>query len=192
MLQGEWMGSYEWYFGLDQVKKLFALDKEELIKIIIDDAKDLFAMDGVWFQSLEFTRGIDEALKFDEMAWKRFSIIEAKRIMERLNIEPGGGIPALMNCLEQRQYARLNKIVFEKVEDNKLIYKMATCRIQEARKRKGLSVFPCKTIGIIEYGNFARTVDPRIKTNCLVCPPDDSAKEECWCKWEFVIEDSNI
>ncbi len=180
--------SYDKFFALDSVKKLFALDKEELIKIIIDDAKDWIAMDGVWFQAVEFEYGLKETLKFDEMAWVRFSVIEANRIMNRIGLEPGGGIPALMTCLENRLYARLNKIVFLEVEDKRLVYKMATCRIQETRKRKGLPDFPCKSVGIIEYSNFAKTVDPRIKTRCLICPPDEHP-DDCWCKWEFVLEE---
>ncbi len=182
------MESYERYFALDHVKKLFSLDKKELIKIIIDDAKNWLAMDGVWFQAIEFTKGLEEAIKFDEIAWQRFSVIEARRIMKRLGLEPGGGIPALMSCLEQRLYSRLNQIEFEEFDDKRLIYKLRTCRIQETRRRKGLPDFPCKSIGIIEFTNFSKTIDPRIKTTCLVCPPDKHP-EDYWCRWEFVIEE---
>ena len=51
---------------------------------------------------------MDAAIDADRIAWERFTVIEAKRIMERLGIEPGGGIPALLECLEHRLYARLN------------------------------------------------------------------------------------
>ncbi|WP_369730633.1 DUF6125 family protein [Anaeromyxobacter sp. Fw109-5] len=36
---------------------------------------------------------------------------------------------------------------------------------------------------------FARTVDPRIRTRCLACPPDDHP-DELWCAWEFTIGSS--
>jgi hypothetical protein len=63
---------------------------------------------------------------------------------------------------------------------------MKTCRVQDARRKKGLPDFPCKPVGLVEYAGFARTIDPRIKTACLSCPPDPKA-EAHWCAWEFKI-----
>ena len=65
---------------------------------------------------------------------------------------------------------------------------MITCRVQEARKKKNLPDFPCKTVGIVEYTYFAKTIDPRIKTICIACPPD-SHPSDYWCAWEFKIEE---
>jgi hypothetical protein len=58
--------------------------------------------------------------------------------------------------------------------------------VQEARKRKGLPDFPCREIGIVEYSNFAEAIDPRIETECLVCPPDEHSGDT-WCVWRFSI-----
>ena len=64
---------------------------------------------------------------------------------------------------------------------------MDVCRVQETRRRKGLSDFPCKSVGTIEFETFARTIDPRIRTACLHCPPDAQGGE--YCAWEFDIEE---
>jgi hypothetical protein len=72
--------------------------------------------------------------------------------------------------------------------ENRWVFRMNKCRVQDARKRQGLSDFPCKPVGIIEYSFFAKTVDPRIKTKCLVCPPDPHP-EDIWCAWEFTIDE---
>jgi len=64
---------------------------------------------------------------------------------------------------------------------------MDVCRVQETRRRKGLSDFPCKSVGVIEFETFARTIDPRIRTTCLHCPPDVRGGE--YCAWEFSIEE---
>jgi len=64
---------------------------------------------------------------------------------------------------------------------------MDVCRVQETRRRKGLSDFPCKSVGVIEFETFARTIDPRIRTTCLHCPPDVQGGE--YCAWEFSIEE---
>jgi hypothetical protein len=63
---------------------------------------------------------------------------------------------------------------------------MNDCRVQSARKRKGLSDFPCKQVGLREYSLFAKTIDPRIKTKCIACPPDEHP-ENYWCAWEFTL-----
>jgi hypothetical protein len=43
-------------------------------------------------------------------------------------------------------------------------------------------------VGQVEFETFARTVDPRIVTTCLHCPPDPEAGGHC--AWAFRISDS--
>ena len=173
--------------GDEGIQLLYALSKEELVRIIIDDAKNWLAHDGVWFQSLEKKYGMDVAVDIDTDAWRLFTVVEAKRIMERLSMKPGGGIPALVECLKHRFYARLNLQECVEVSDTRAIFRMLDCRVQSARKRKGLADHPCKSVGIVEYSEFARTIDPRITTRCLACPPDPHP-EEFWCAWEFTLK----
>jgi len=88
--------------GDEGISLLYALSKEELIKIIVDDAKNWLAHDGLWFQALERRYGMDVAVDVDIEAWRSFTVIEARRIMDRLRMQPGGGIPALVECLKHR------------------------------------------------------------------------------------------
>jgi len=44
------------------------------------------------------------------------------------------------------------------VSPDRLVFRMRRCRVQEARERQGLTPFPV-TIGLVEYGGFARTID---------------------------------
>ncbi|HEY5514373.1 MAG TPA: DUF6125 family protein [Geomonas sp.] len=162
------------------------LSREELIRIIVDDAKNWLAHDGLWFQAVESRYGIDVAIDADTEAWRHFTVIEAKRIMERLSLKPGGGVAALVECLKHRLYARLNlQDVIEQTEE-RIVFRMTECRVQSARKRKGLPDFPCKTVGIVEYAEFARAVDPRFQTRCIACPPDNHP-QQFWCAWEFTL-----
>jgi len=50
-----------------------------------------------------------------------------------------------------------------------------------------MPLFPCKSVGIVEYSGFAKTIDPRIKTECIACPPDEEAGKEFYCGWRFSI-----
>ena len=102
-----------------------------------------------------------------------------------LNIPEQGGLEGLERALPFRIYARINKQTVERKGEN-LIFRMVTCRVQDARHRKGLEDYPCKSAGLVEYGAFARTIDPRTKTECLACPPDKHPQE--WaCAWRFYL-----
>ncbi len=165
---------------------LGSLDRDELVRIIVDDAKNWLAHDGLWFQAVEAAHGMDAAIDADRVAWERFAVVEARRIMERLGLKPGGGIPALLECLRHRLYARLNAQEAKEVTDRRAVFVMRECRVQTARKRKGLPDFPCQSVGLVEYGEFAKAVDPRIRTRCVTCPPDDHP-DDLWCAWEFTV-----
>ncbi len=163
------------------------LSREELVQIIIEDSKNWLAMDGLWFQAVEAVDGMDKAIERDCEVWRQFSLIEARRIMSRLGLKPGGGIPALIECFKYRMYTRLNQQHFLEVSEERCVFHMVNCRVQEIRKRKGLDDFPCKPVGWVEYSGFAQTVDPRIRTRCIACPPDEHPKDY-HCAWEFSVK----
>jgi hypothetical protein len=85
------------------------LSREELQDFLKDAALNWLAHDGLWFRAVEERYGMDAALELDRKAWEQFTVIEAKRIMKRLEIEPGGGIPALIKTLSYRLYAHINQ-----------------------------------------------------------------------------------
>lgn len=160
--------------------------RESLLALLEDMAKRWLAHDGLWFQAVEKSCGMAEAISLDAAAWEKFSAVEAKRIMQLLEIAPNGGLPALKKALGLRLYAFVNKQEIIEVDENRFIFRMNDCRVQSARKRKDLPDFPCKSVGLVEYESFARTIDPRIKTRCIACPPDDHPSAY-YCAWEFSI-----
>ncbi len=163
------------------------LERDQLLLLLEDAAKNWLAHDGLWFLEVEKKMGMETAIELDRNAWEQFTRIEAKRIMQRLRIEPNSGIPGLIQALKFRLYAYINVQEIAEVSDNRCVFRMLNCRVQEARKRKNLPDFPCKPVGIVEYRYFAETIDPRIKTTCLCCPPD-AHPDEYYCGWEFKIE----
>lgn len=168
------------------MNKLQDCSPQELVDLLGDAAKNWLAHDGLWFRAVEAKYGIDAAIELDKQAWERFSVIEAERIMKRLGIKPGGGIPALIRALNFRLYAYINKQEVVEVTANRCVFRMNSCRVQESRRRQNLPEFACKPVGLVEYSNFVRTIDPRIKTRCITCPPDKHPAD-CWCAWEFTI-----
>ncbi len=164
------------------------LTRKELLQILDMYAKNWLAIDGTWFLAAEQKYDLETAIELDTESWRRFSPVEAKRIMKEMNIPPNSGLTGLKKALQYRVYARLNTQSIEDIDETRFIFRMEKCRVQDARKRKGLPDFPCKSVGLVEYAEFARTIDSRITTRCLGCPPD-SHPEEWWCAWEFTLTD---
>jgi Family of unknown function (DUF6125) len=161
-----------------------SMNREDLLRALEMFAKNWLAHDGCWFLATEENFGMSAALYLDAAAWQRFAVAEATRIMATFNILAGGGLKALEQTLQLRPYSLINSQRTEWSEDGRrLQLYMDVCRVQETRRRKGLADFPCKSVGTIEFETFARTVDPRIQTHCLHCPPD--APEGKYCGWEF-------
>ncbi len=163
-------------------------NKEQLIDMLEDAANNWLAHDGVWFQAVEGTYGLEKAIQLDGEAWERFTVIEARRIMKRHGIAEGGGLLALEQALKLRMYAQINEQSIIWIDENMLRFEMNDCRVQSTRQRKGLPDFPCKTVGLVEYARFAQTIDPHIQTRCIACPPDPHP-ENFFCAWEFIIDD---
>jgi len=164
------------------------LSKDQLIELLEDAAKNWLAHDGLWFQAAERHYGMEVAIQLDAEAWERFTVIEARRIMRRHKIEEGGGLEALEQALNLRMYARINEQSTTRVDERTLRFEMNDCRVQAARLNKGLPDFPCKPVGLVEYAGFAHTIDPRIQTRCIACPPDPHP-ETFFCAWEFTISE---
>lgn len=168
--------------GKNELQKL---SREQLEELLFIDSKNLIAMDGVWFQSVEKENGMDSAMHHDEEAWKLYTRSEARRIKKFLGLPENAGLEGLAEALKYRMVDRANpsETIFK---DGKLIHKILVCRVQKARIRKNMPLHPCKSAAIYEYGGFAEVIDERIKCRCISCYPDIT-DNSCSCAWEFWI-----
>jgi hypothetical protein len=162
------------------------LSREDLLKVIEVYAKNWLAHDGCWFQATEEALGLDTAIDLDTKAWNRFAVTEARRIMKAFNIPVGSGLKGLQRALTYRLYAAVNKQSVEWIDEHTMVFRMVECRVQRSRTEKKLPSFPCKSVGLVEFSQFARTVDQRIRTKCLSCPPDVTGDSAC--VWQFSID----
>lgn len=154
----------------NEVKKIEDLSREQLLELVQIYAKNMLALDGVWFQSVEAKEGMEAAMEHDRNAWRRYTVSEARRIKSFLNLPQHSGIEGLKRALSFRFYAALNGDEFIE-EGNTLIYRTINCRVQDARARKGMPFHPCKSVGILEYGFFAKEIDERFECEALSCFP---------------------
>lgn len=167
---------------------LLSLPRETLLELVQSIGINWLAGDGVWFQTVEEKVGMYDAKRCNDTCWARFSPFEAWSIKEMLRLPDGCGLEGLKQALQFRMYAFINKQVILDDGPDAIIFRMEECRVQAARKKKGLADYPCKSAGVVEYRTFAETIDPRIQTVCVGCPPDDHP-DEWWCAWRFFIPD---
>jgi len=169
---------------------------QPLLELNVDKLKELrdaaavnwLANDGLWFQAVEFKYGMNDAKRCNDSCWGHFSPFEAYTIKTNLNLGENSGLEGLKKALSDRLYAFVNEQEITNETDHSFIFRMKKCRVQAARNRKGLDDYPCKSGGLVEYTSFAESIDPRIKTECIGCPPDKHP-EEWFCAWRFSINE---
>ena len=167
-------------------KPLLDMDEKKLDALMDTVAKNWLVNDGVWFQSVEFDNGMNDAKRCNDSCWAQFSPYEAFSIKKFLNLDDDCGLEGLKKALNFRMYSMINVQSIADETPDSFVFQMNDCRVQSARKRKKLDDYPCKSAGLVEYEYFARSIDKRIKTECIGCPPDDHP-EEWYCAWRFTI-----
>ena len=178
------------FFGFEMVegvpKPLLDMPRERLLDLLWDLAVNWLSYDGIWFQAVEFAHGMNDAKRCNDTCWAKFSPFEAWSIKRYLNLPEQPGLEGVKQALQLRMYARINVQSIIDESPNSIVFLMNDCRVQSARKRQGLEDYPCKSAGLVEYTSFARTIDPRVKCECIGCPPDEHP-EEWFCAWRFYI-----
>ncbi len=180
------------FFNIELVdnlpKMLLDMPRERKQELMSELGKNWIANDGVWFQAVEEIHGMNDAKRCNDTCWTRFSPFEAWSIKQLLQLPERAGLAGLKKGLQLRMYAHINKQSIIEESDTSFIFQMNECRVQLARKRKGLPDYPCKSVGLVEYGTFAETIDAGIRTECIGCPPDKHP-DEWYCCWRFTISD---
>ena len=89
-------------------KALARMDAEGMDRLIGAVAKSWLANDGVWFQAVEFTHGMNDAKRCNDSCWAKFSPYEAYVIKQMLGLSHAPGLdyqparhaaPASSRCL---------------------------------------------------------------------------------------------
>ncbi len=164
--------------------RLKQMRSQELLELARAQAVNWLATDGVWFQKIETSYDMDSAKRMNDTCWTQYSPYEAERIKQLLALGENSGLEGLKAALGFRNYALVNRQTIRDVAGGGFVFEMNECRVQAARKRRGLPDYPCKSVGNVEYPYFAKAIDHRIETRCLGCPPLEHPPQ--WhCAWEF-------
>jgi hypothetical protein len=170
----------------DVPKILLNKTNEELAALLQDIAKTWLTSDGLWFQAIESRFDMGRAKLVNDFCWSTFARMEAFKIRRFLGLPPRGGLKALEKALQFRIYSCISDHEVSWEDGKALVWKIIQCRVQNARRSKGLDLYPCKSAGIVEYSRFAQGIDPAIRTECMLCPPDP-VPEGVFCSWRFTV-----
>jgi hypothetical protein len=169
-------------------RPLLDLPAEKLTELAGEMGKNWLAMDGIWFQTIENTYGMNDAKRCNDSCWNRFSQVEGRMIKSFLGLPERAGLEGLKRALAFRMYSRINVQSIVDESPTSIVFQMNDCRVQSARKRKGLADYPCKSAGLVEYSRFAWEIDDRIRTECVGCPPDEHPND-WFCAWRFILDE---
>lgn len=162
------------------------MPRESLLRALDDTCINWLAGDGIWFQAVESARDMNDAKRCNDSCWGRFSPFEAWSIKQFLGLPDQAGLAGLKRALQFRTYARINIQSITDEEPDSFVFRMNDCRVQSARKKKGLADYPCKSAGLVEYRTFGEAVDSRIRCECVGCPPDEHP-EGWFCAWRYSL-----
>ena len=167
-------------------KMLAEIPVEKLLDYFFLQIRNIWRVDGLYFLGIEKKFGTEAATEIDAGVWESMAAIEAKSLQRMLKVEENPDITTIIELLRKSSWALDQPFKTIEIGDKRATLSIDRCRTQEARLSKGLHEFPCKKVRFGYLKNFAKTLNPKVEVNCLVCPPDKHPKD-LWCKWEFVL-----
>jgi hypothetical protein len=157
---------------------------EKLLDFIFLQIRNLWRVDGLYFLGIEKEFGTEAATGIDSGVWEAMAQIEAKSLQKMFKVGENADVRTIIELLRRSSWALDQPFKTVEMSDRRATLNVGKCRTQESRLGKGLDEFPCKKVRFVYLKNFAKTLNPKVEVNCIVCPPDRHSKD-AWCKWEF-------
>ncbi len=168
----------------DDRNMLLSLPSERFLDFFFLQIRNLWRVDGLYFLGIEDKFGTEAATEIDAGVWQVMAKIEAKCLQRMFPVEGEIDIPSIMSLLRKSSWALDQPFKTIRANNKWAVLTVDKCRTQEARLGKGLIEFPCKKVRSGYLENFAQALNPKVKVNCLICPPDKHPPD-FWCRWEF-------
>lgn len=172
--------------SVEDREMLAKMSSERLFDFFFLQIRNLWRVDGLYFLGIERKFGTEAATEIDAGVWQNMAKIEAKSLRRMFHVGETPTIPKIMTLLLRSSWALDQPFKTVNVSKKRASLSIDRCRTQEARLMKDLTEFPCKKVRFSYLENFAKTLNPKVEVNCVVCPPDKHPKD-VWCKWEFVL-----
>jgi len=165
---------------------LNGIQKEKMVDYFFLQVRNLWRIDGLYFLGIEKKFGTEAAAKIDADVWEAMAGIEARGLQKMFNVGERPDVTAILDLLRKSSWALDQPFKTIEITGRRAVLGIDRCRTQESRLNKGLAEFPCKKVRFGYLKAFAKTLNPDVKVECLICPPDKHPKDS-WCKWEFTL-----
>jgi hypothetical protein len=172
--------------SVEDREMLAKMPMEKLLDYFFLQIRNLWRVDGLYFLGIEKKFGTEAATEVDAGVWEAMAAIEARSLQKMFQVGENPDVATIMELLRKSSWALDQPFKTVEVGDKKAVLSINRCRTQETRLSKGLNEFPCKEVRFGYLKNFAKTLNPNVEVNCIVCPPDKHPKD-LWCKWEFKL-----
>jgi hypothetical protein len=179
------MGEYPLGSAEDR-KMLEEMPARRLLDYSFLQVRNLWRVDGLYFLGIEKKFGTEAATEIDAGVWEAMAAIEAKSLQKMFQVDQNPSVSKIIDLLCKSSWALDQPFKTVEVNTKRAVLWVNRCRTQETRLNKGLREFPCKKVRFGYLKNFAKTLNPGVEVNCLVCPPDQHPKGS-WCKWEITL-----
>lgn len=175
---------YTWDDDMERLNKMGA---DKLLKLFNIQIRNIWRVDGLYFQGIEKRFGVEAATEIDRETWRILARIEARDLKKMNGIDKVEDIETFMELLLNTSWALYQTKKKVEINGNEGIFKVVSCRVQKARLKKRLGVFPCKPVRQGYLEEFAKEMNPDIKIEVISCPPDEK-NPEYWCGWKFIFK----
>lgn len=159
---------------------------EKLLDYLFLQIRNIWRVDGLYFLGIEKKFGTEAATEIDASVWETMAAIEARSLQKMFSVGENPDVSAIMGLLRRSSWALDQPFKTIEISGKHAVLGVDRCRTQETRLGKGLGEFPCKKVRFRYLESFAKALNPKVRVQCLVCPPDKHPKTS-WCKWEFTL-----
>ena len=166
-------------------EQYLALPKEKLVDYIYLIHKNFWTLHGNYIMNLEKRYGEGVAMEFEDLAFGRAAEVQVYRLKEFFGL--GDDMSALMKIFDFSEFCSNIEYEFLEVTNNRLIWRVTKCPMQLTRLEAGLPEIACKLSAMPINERIAKTVNPKMKSTCITCPPDPHPPDR-WCEFEFKIQ----
>lgn len=169
--------------NLEEYEKL---SRAQLIELLKTYGRFALTLDGLWFLGVERVQGTEEAIRMDEEVWRQFGKSEGKVLKKFLSLNTVSELEDICRVyLLTPVFGNLGARA--EIRRDKCYLTVTDCHPQKARIKKSLGEFPCKKVGIAYFESLLSELNPKIKFDCVVCPPDEHP-QDLWCEWEVSFD----
>jgi hypothetical protein len=143
-------------------------------------------LQGNWMQLISTKHGTELAAEYDTAVWDKNSKVQAWKLKALFNFD--GSMEHFVRAISLSTVFSNTEFEFPERTQKRVRLLVTKCTMQLNRLKGNLPELPCKVPGIAAVAGFAAAYNPKVKTTCISCPPDEHSDNE-WCHWLFELQD---